>query len=127
MTSKRVFVSFPAEDTRLRDFLVGQAHDDHTGFEFVDYAIKEPWDNAWKTNCRTRIRGCDALIAIITQHTPRASSQLWEIACALEEDIPVLFVYGYTTDRPSRLPQPIDGRNILTWSWNDISSFLDRV
>lgn len=127
MTSKRVFVSFPAPDTRLRDFLVGQAYHDRSPFEFVDYTVKEPWDNLWKTNCRTRICGCDALIAIITANTPKASRQLWEIGCALDAQIPVLMVYGYTTDRPPRLPEPIDGRNILTWSWNDIASFLERV
>ena len=63
---KRVFTAFAVEDKTLRDFLVGQARLDKSPFEFIDMSAKEPWDEKWKTNCRTRIRGCDGLVALIS-------------------------------------------------------------
>lgn len=55
---KRIFISFAKEDINLRDFLRGQSRNENSPFEFVDMSVKEPWDNKWKTNCRTRIKGC---------------------------------------------------------------------
>ena len=57
---KRIFISFAVEDVRSRDFLVQQAKNDRSPFEFVDMSVKEPWDDSWKARCRTRIKGCDA-------------------------------------------------------------------
>lgn len=54
--AKRVFISFAIEDVKFRDFLVGQAKNERTPFEFVNMAVKEPWDEKWKTQCRTRIK-----------------------------------------------------------------------
>jgi hypothetical protein len=54
--SKRIFISFAIEDANLRDFLVGQAKNNKSPFEFIDMSVKEPWDSAWKTKCRTKIK-----------------------------------------------------------------------
>ncbi|HEX2208780.1 MAG TPA: hypothetical protein VHG93_13965 [Longimicrobium sp.] len=126
-TDHRIFTSFAIEDIRLRDFLVGQARNEKSPFSFVDMAVKEPWDDAWKTRCRTRIRGCDGVIGIITSNTPKASGQLWELRCAYEEGVPVLLVYGYQDDRPANLPDPVAGRRIYTWTWDNIASFLAKL
>lgn len=64
---KRIFISFVKEDIRLRDLLRGQARNENSSFEYVDMSVKQPWDSQWKTNCRTRIKGCDDMIAIISQ------------------------------------------------------------
>ena len=123
--AKRVFTSFAVEDRNLRDLLVGQARNSRVPFDFTDMSVKQPWDAAWKTNCRTRIKGCDGLIGIVTRHTPRADGQLWEIGCAYEEGVPVLLIYG-TDDRPA-LTGPLAGRRVLTWSWPNIEAFVTRL
>ncbi|MFR7764720.1 MAG: hypothetical protein ACLU05_04810 [Anaerococcus obesiensis] len=41
-------------------------------------SVKQPWTSSWKTNCRTKIRSCDGMIAIITSNTKNADGQLWE-------------------------------------------------
>lgn len=122
----RVFASFAIEDANLRTMLVGQGRNKKTPFEFVDMSVKEPWDSAWKTNCRTKIKGCDGVIGIITNNTVKASGQLWELQCAYEEGIPVLLIYG-NEDRPSTLPDPVKGRRINLWTWDNISAFLDKL
>lgn len=125
-TKNRVFVSFAIEDANLRTLLVGQGRNENTPFSFVDMSVKEPWDNAWKTNCRTKIKGCDGMIGLITNSTPKAAGQLWELTCAYEESVPVLLVYG-NTDRPAYLPAPVTGRRIVTWTWANVKTFLDSL
>lgn len=127
MTKKfRIFTSFAIEDANLRTMLVGQARNEKSPFAFVDMSVKEPWDNAWKTNCRIKIKGCDGVIGIITNNTVKASGQLWELQCAYDEGIPVLLIYG-NSDRPGNLPDPVKGRRINLWSWDNISAFLDKL
>lgn len=125
-TKFRIFTSFAIEDANLRTMLVGQGRNKKTPFEFVDMSVKEPWDSAWKTNCRTKIKGCDGVIGIITNNTVKATGQLWELQCAYDEGIPVLLIYG-NDDRPSNLPDPVKGRRINLWSWDNISAFLNKL
>jgi hypothetical protein len=125
--SNRIFISFAIENADLRDFLVGQGRNERTPFSFTDMSVKKPWDSEWKTNCRSKIRGCDGVIGIITNDTPRADGQLWELKCAYEEGIPVLLIYGYQDQRPAYLPEPIRGRRIVTWTWANIQTFLNGL
>jgi hypothetical protein len=55
--SHRVFIAFAMEDKTDRDFLVGQAKNASSPFEFTDMSVKEPWDTDWKNQVRTRIKG----------------------------------------------------------------------
>ncbi len=126
-TKYRIFISFAIEDANLRDFLVGQGKNEKTPFSFVDMSVKQPWDSTWKTNCRTKIKGCDGVIGIITKNTPKADGQIWELQCAYDEGVPVLLIYGYSDDRPANLPEPVKGRRILTWTWPNIAAFLDNL
>ena len=122
---KRVFIAFAVEDRGLRDLLVGQRLATFTPFEWQDFSVKEPWSSQWKSNCRSRIKGCHGLIGLITKNTPRADGQLWEIQCGYEEKIPVMLIYG-TSDRPT-LPSMLAGKRILTWTWDNISNFIGAL
>jgi len=124
---KRVFISFAMEDKWARDYLVGQAKNDNSPFEFVDMSVKEPWDEAWKTSCRTRIKGCDGVIAMVSKNTAKATGQLWEIRCAKEETIPIRGVYVSSDDRPSQLPQELNGIRVVDWTWKNIESFVNSL
>lgn len=127
MTKKRVFISFAMEDKSLRDLLVGQAKNENSSFEFVDMSVKKPWDSAWKTNCRTRIKGCDGVLVIVTSNSKKADGQLWEIKCAKEEEIPTRGIWGYTSDRPASLPSEFDGVRVVNWTWDNIANWLDTL
>ena len=124
--NNRIFISFAIEDANLRTLLVGQGKNEKTPFSFVDMSVKEPWDSAWKTNCRTKIKGCDGVIGIITKNTVKADGQLWELKCAYEENVPVLLIYG-NDDRPANLPEPVKGRLINLWTWDNISKFMGKL
>jgi len=38
-------------------------------------AIKAPWDDSSKTRYRTKVKGCDGMVGIITKNTPKADGQ----------------------------------------------------
>lgn len=127
MTTNRIFIAFAVEDEWARDYLVGQARNENSPFSFTDMSVKEPWDDAWKRRCRTRISGCDGLIAMISKSTRHADGQLWEIGCALDEGVPVLGIYTTKDDRPGTLPVILRGVRVKDWSWANIGSFLDKL
>jgi hypothetical protein len=123
--AKRLFVAFAIEDVFLRDALRGQARNENSPFEFVDMSAKEPWKEEWKRNCRTRIKGCAGVIAIITNNTKNAAGQLWEMNCAVEENIPLLLLNG--DGSATRAPQPYEAKSLTPWSWQNLKSFIDRI
>lgn len=125
--SNRIFISFAKEDIELRDLLVGQKRNTRTPFDFVDMSVKTPWDYSWKANCRTKIRGCDGMIAIITQNTKNADGQLWEIKCAQDEGIPILGIYGHSYDAGTSLPYGYAPIKIIGWKWDDIANWLRTI
>jgi len=123
----RVFTAFAIEDVWARDYLVGQGRNERTPFQFTDMSVKQPWDYAWKTQCRTRIRGCDGMIALVSRNTQRATGQLWEIGCARQEGVPIMAIYTTQENRPLYLPQELNGVQLRDWTWANIQSFLSHL
>lgn len=125
--NKRIFISFAVpEDAYARAFLVQQAKDDRSPFEFVDMSVKEPWDDKWKTRCRTKIRGCDGAIALLSKHTRNADGARWEMNCAVEEGIPIIGMHCQKDDKGA-IPTELSGKRIIEWSWPNIKSFIDSL
>ncbi|WP_367944225.1 TIR domain-containing protein [Aquamicrobium sp.] len=123
----RIFIAFAIEDKWARDYLVGQARNERSSFEFTDMSVKEPWDTEWKTRCRSRIRGCDGTIALVSANTERASGQRWEIKTSREEGIPLLGIYTTRENRPWTIPSELQGVFVHDWNWSTISGFLSRL
>lgn len=123
---KRIFISFAVEDVRSRDFLVQQAKDDRSPFEFVDMSVKKPWDDSWKTQCRARIKGCDGMIALLSKNTAKADGAIWEMKCAVEENVAVLPVHIYKDDK-GPVPSVLGKTPDIEWGWNGIKAFIDSL
>jgi len=107
MATKHIFVAFAIEDRASRDLLKGQSLHTNSPFEYTDMSAKTPWDSKWKTNCRTRIKGCDGVIALLSRNSLRADGQKWEITCAKEEGVPLIGIYIHASDTSS--PEEMDG------------------
>ncbi len=124
--SKRVFISFAIEDETARDFLVGQARNKNSPFEFTDMSVKEPWDTDWKKRCRSRIKGCDGVVALISKNTDKATGARWEMRCADEEDVPMLGVHIYK-DNKGTVPSELAGYKVIEWNWESIAAFINGL
>ncbi len=124
--AKRVFISFAIEDRYARDFLVQHAKDKRSPFEFIDMSVKEPWDKAWKTRCRERIKGCRGVIALISKKTRAADGARWEMWCANDEKKPMLGVHIHADDKGA-IPPELAGYKVIEWDWADIASFINKL
>lgn len=124
--AKRIFTSFAIEDERMRDLFVGQARSERVSYELVDMSVKEPWSDSWKTRCRTKIKGCDGVVVLITNNLKQADGARWEIKCAKEEGIPVIGVYiGGATANDA--PIELNGIKKINWTWPGIAGFVNGL
>ena len=123
--TKRIFVGFAVEDQKYRDFLKGQSKLGDCPINYTDFSVKEPWSQAWKTNCRTRIKGCDGFIALLSSNVRNAAGARWEIQCAVEESIPTLGVWIFQKDHYK--PPEIDGKRVIAWTWEGIGNWINRL
>lgn len=113
---KRVFISFHIDDEAQVNFLRAQAKEGRTDLDFIDYSVKEPFDEAWKTQCTERIRQSSVIVCMIGADTHTREAVLWELNKAYELGKPVVGVRIYK-DENHRIPQPlIDNRApIVEW------------
>lgn len=125
-TKNRIFISFAIEDRSLRDLLVGQAKHADSPFEFVDMSVKEPWDSAWKTKCRTKIKGCDGVIAILSKNTASADGEKWEMKCANEESVPMIGIWAKKGEAVT-IPAEFGTNKVIDWTWDGIAKFIDSL
>lgn len=123
--AKRIFIAFAKEDERIRDLIKGQSLHVDTEFEYVDMSVKEPYDSEWKKHVRTRIKGSDGVIALLSKNTPAADGELWEIECAVEEEKPLIGLYIYKEDRTK--PTIMNGHDCITWTWDGLANFINGL
>src|SRR5690348_16954820 len=110
------FISFAAEDARIRDLFVGQGKHPDTPWEIVDWSAHEPFEERWKTQMRSRIKRTRVVILLVGKTTYQAEGALWEVQCGLEEGIPAFGVWISKTDRGA-VPSCFNSGNIVDWSW----------
>ncbi len=121
----RAFVSFEMEDRWARDFLVGQARNRNNSIEFIDYSVREPFDEKWKTNCRDRIARTRGTIVLIGPTTARSPAVLWEIAETTRQGHP-MFGIQITSDKTYVVPDGLSSSRVVRWSFDAIVSALER-
>jgi len=126
-TNNRIFISFAIEDAFYRNGLAKQAEDERSPFEFTDMSVKEPWEDSWKTRCRTKIKGCDGVIALISTNTESASGARWEIKCAAEEGVPMIGAHIHKDVTRRYTPPEFVGYQVIDWTWEGLAKFIDGL
>ncbi len=122
ITKPRIFIAFAIEDKTIRDFLVEQAQNSNSPFEFIDFSVKEPYESAWKTKAKDRIRGVSGVIAVVSRNSLNSDGQLWELKCARELGKPIRGIWAYKVDRTK-----IPGLLTTTWTWKNIKNWIERL
>lgn len=110
------------------NLLRSQAKDDRFDLEFIDYSVKEPFDEKWKTQCTERIRQSSFLIVMIGAETYQREAVLWEINKAYELSKPVIGVRMHKDENhniPERMRQK--GAEIVNWKIDDIQRAINEV
>ena len=122
----RAFISFAVEDEAARNLFVGQSRHSDTPFELADFSLHKPFDSAWKTQTRPRIKGCDVVVVLIGDGTHAAEGVLWEIKAAKEENVPLFGVYIDKADK-GRMPGSLFGIPIVNWTWDGIAKQMRKA
>jgi len=125
MAKKRTFISFDYDhDARLKDLLVGQARNNDSPFDITDMSIKEASAN-WKTNARTRIKGCDVVVVLCGEHTDTAIGVSTEIQIAQDEGISYFLLKGYA-DKSCKWPKSSkDSDSMYKWTWDNVKLLMN--
>jgi DNA-directed RNA polymerase subunit L len=125
-TKPRVFISFHIEDEAQVNLLRYQAKNSDT-LEFTDYSVKEPFDEAWKTQCTERIRQSSVVVVAIGEDTHQREAVLWEIEKAHELGKPVIGMRIYS-DKNHKIPQPMieHGDKVISWEHEALQQELDN-
>ena len=124
---KRVFISFAIEDVEYRNHLVNQARSKHSPFDFVDMSVKRKWrESEWQKRCRTKIKRCDGMIALLSKNTNKAGGARWEIKCAREEGVRVAGMHIFKNQK-GVVPTELRGKRVMEWSWKNLEKFIDDL
>ena len=124
--TRNVFISFHVEDEPQVNLLRAQARDADFGMEFRDYSVKEPFDEAWKSNCRQQLSLTSLTICMIGPETATREAVIWELEESFRQGKKVIGVRIYR-DRDDPIPAPlIEHRSaVVFWNRDAIRNHLD--
>jgi hypothetical protein len=122
---RNVFISFHVEDEAQVNLLRAQATNSDFGMEFRDYSVKEPFDEAWRSNCRDRIAQTSLTIVMVGPGTANREAVDWEIEESYRQGHKVIGVRIFR-DRDDPIPPALTRHNapILLWNRDDIATHL---
>jgi hypothetical protein len=124
---KRVFISFAIEDVNYRDYLVQQSKKSNSPFNFIDMSVKKEWEqDEWKKKCRTKIKRCHGVIALLSKSTHKAGGARWEIKCANEEKIKIIGMHIKKNNKGA-VPSELTGKKVVEWNWENIQQFINSL
>src|SRR5258707_11600731 len=97
MAKIRVFVSFDFDnDSKLRDFIMGQSRNPDSPFEVADHSLKEAApEKDWEAKAHAAIARADKFIVMLGSRTRWAPGVKKEVAMAKELGKPRFQIIGY--------------------------------
>lgn len=123
----RIFISFAMKDIEYRKHLVSQAKEKKTPFYFIDMSVKKRWaENEWKKKCKSKIKGCDGVIVLLSKNTYHAGGARWEMKCARQLNIPMIGMHIMKKNRGS-IPPELKDVEIINWSWKNLDNFVNNL
>ncbi len=124
---KRVFTSFHMDDEYAKQLFTHQAKSDRYELDFINYAVNEPFDEKWKTQCKERIAMTSVVIVLIGPETYSREAVNWEINEAYSQGKKVIGVRIHRYEK-HRIPQQMieNKAKILNWDLDKISEELNE-
>jgi len=124
---RNVFIAFHVADEAQVNLLRAQARNEDFGMNFRDYSVKEPFDEAWKTNCRDRIAQTSLTVCMIGPETASREAVIWELEESYRQGHQVIGVRIYR-DRNDPVPEPIlrHGSPVIYWDRDELNRYLQH-
>lgn len=90
-------------------------------------SVKREWSShEWKDRCRTRIKKCDGVIALLSKNTHKALGARWEIKCAREEGVKIIGMHIKKNEKGA-VPIELQGKRVVIWSWENLEKFINKL
>ena len=124
-TTPRAFISFDFEhDENLRNFLVGQAKNNNSPFNFSNWSLKEPLSGDWKKKIRDRIALTSLTVVICGHHTHTASGVSTELEITKELGKPYFLLAGHSDGKCTKPKGSRPNDKIHPWTWENMQQLL---
>jgi hypothetical protein len=90
-------------------------------------SVKTEWkQEEWKKKCRTKIKRCDGVIALLSKNTHKASGARWEMKCASEEKVKIIGMHIFKNNKGA-IPIELKGKKVVLWNWNNLEKFINQL
>jgi hypothetical protein len=123
--SRNAFISFHIADEAQVNLLRAQAKSERFELTFRDFSVNEPFDSAWKQQCRERIAQTSVTICMIGQDTHEREAVAWELETSYELGHKTVGVRIYR-DQAHKLPQILISRGAPILDW-DIAAIVREL
>ncbi|MBD3230566.1 MAG: molecular chaperone Tir [Candidatus Lokiarchaeota archaeon] len=120
---RKVFISFSSENLGEKRLLVGQAKNENSELDFIDFSLKVPFnsENAdyIRRGIRQRISQSSVTVVLVTDVTHRSRWVNWEIRESIRQNKGVVVV-DHRKDKSIRMPSAVNEnrKKIRTVPWN---------
>jgi hypothetical protein len=117
---KRVFISFVREDLDLVNLFRGQAKNENSDLDFIDYSLRVPFDSKnaeyIKRGIMERINQSSVTVVLITNETHKSNWVDWEIRESIRLGKGVVAVK--LKDTPMKMPAALEEHGIRPVGWD---------
>ena len=128
MTTKSVFISFDYDhDNDLRGNLVAQARDPISPFSITDWSVREPIDEKWRREVRSRIRRVDLVVVICGEHTHDADGVAGEVTITQEERKPYFLLKGRRKKTCTKPRNALSSDEMHSWTWANLKNLIESA
>jgi hypothetical protein len=131
---RKVFISFDSEDLDKKRLLVGQAKNENSELDFIDFSLKVPFnsENAEyiKRGIRERISQSSVTVVLVTDLTQRSDWVNWEINESLRQNKGVVVV-DHRSNTSVRMPNAVnqnkDQIRVVSWNHQEIRTAIQEA
>lgn len=121
---RNVFISFDVDDEGAVNLLRMQAKNKRFNINFRDYSVKEPFDEAWKSEVRNLISQTSAMIVMIGENTAYSEAVNWEIREAHYQGKEVIGMRIHR-DYDDPLPEELYADDpVIDWNLDELNELL---
>jgi len=131
---RRVYISFRSEDIDIANLFRGQAKNEYSDLEFIDFSLKVPFnsENAEyiKRGIRERITQSSVTVVLVTDSTYQSEWVNWEIEESLRLNKGVV-VIDHRNNPASRMPvvvsQNTNQIKVVSWNHEEINNAINEA
>jgi len=117
---RKVFLSFIHENLDLVNLFRGQAKNENSDLDFIDYSLRAPFNSKnaeyIRQGIRERIRQSSVTVVLITNETYKSNWVNWEIRESIRLGKGVVAIKLKET--PMRLPKALEEHRIAPVKWD---------